>query len=159
MNTHNIADANVNTSDPSTPRKASSGNGFYIGIHVISLLMGFIAPLVILAFSKHALTKQHSRTAFNWQMSLALYFLIPLLILFLFPSESQSGTLLLIFLSFLFAASTFMFLLLAYDVIVCIRAAIKASQGVIWRYPLSIPFLKVNYDITHGTQQSNRGDA
>ena len=155
MNTHNVADTNINSSDPSTPREASSGNGFYIAIHIIALLMGFIAPLVILAFSKHALTKQHSRTAFNWQMSLALYFLIPLLILFLFPSESQSGTLLLIFLSFLFAASAFMFLLLAYDVINCIRAAIKASQGVIWRYPLSIPFLKVNYEITHSTQPAN----
>ncbi|MFU8796701.1 MAG: DUF4870 domain-containing protein [Dehalococcoidia bacterium] len=34
------------------------------------------------------------------------------------------------------------------DLIFCIMAAVKASRGELWKYPLSIPFLKARPDST-----------
>lgn len=132
---------------------ASSGQTFCVAVHIIALFTGFIGPLLILLFSQRDLARQHSRAAFNWQISLTIYILIPILFLFLFPRESQSAALLNVFLFSIIGISILVLILLLYDIIVCVIAASKASQGIVWRYPLSLPILKVNCEMTQITQQ------
>ncbi len=155
MNAHETTDTASRTSVASN--EVSPGHAFCVAVHIIALFTGFIGPLVMLVFSGRDLPKQHARIAFNWQMSLTVYVLVPLLFFFLFPRESQSAALLGLFLLSLVVISIFVLLLLLYDVIACIIAAAKASQGIMWRYPLSLPFLKVNYKITQSSQNTGDG--
>jgi uncharacterized Tic20 family protein len=68
--------------------------------------------------------KAHSKKALNWQISLAIYLII-------------SGILMFVLIGFLFIA-----VLSVMNLVFCILAAVKASEGEIWDYPVTINFLK-----------------
>lgn len=93
--------------------------------HLLGLFTGFLGPLVILLASEDKKGKKHSKIALNWQFSALIYSIV--------------GTILsLFFVSF--------FILLAVGILniaFCIIAAIKASEGEFWKYPISIPFFDV----------------
>jgi uncharacterized Tic20 family protein len=92
--------------------------------HILGLFTWFIGPLIILLVSEDSDMKAHSKKALNWQISLAIYTII-------------SGILMLVLIGFLFVA-----VLSVMNLVFCILAAVKASEGEIWDYPVTINFLK-----------------
>ncbi len=105
-----------------------SNNTLPILTHVLGLLTGWLGPLIILLATSEEPVKNHARMALNWQLSFLIYALV-------------SGLLALVFVGF--------FLLIAVsilDLVFCIMAAVKAERGELWKYPVTIPFLKVKTD-------------
>lgn len=99
-------------------------------MHLGSIFFGFLAPLIIwLIYRERSHTlDQQGRTALNWQISYVIYMAI-------------SGFLTIILVGFLA-----MFAVLVLDIVFCIIAAVKAGDRDAWKYPLSIPFLRVDID-------------
>jgi uncharacterized Tic20 family protein len=97
--------------------------------HILALLMGivtgfgFIVPLIIYLTSDEEITKRNAANATNWQISLIIYVIISL------------------FLALFFVGLIMMFVLLILNVVFCIKGAVKASDGEIYNYPLTIDFL------------------
>ena len=92
--------------------------------HILVLFTGFIGPLIIFLITKDKPVKEHAKNALNWSISFAIYWVATIVLMFV-----MIGFLLvpvLIILNFIFP----------------IIAAVKASNDEIWKYPLSIPFLK-----------------
>ena len=92
--------------------------------HILGWLTGFLGPLVILLVSKDNYVKKHTKNALNWQISYAIYMIASLLLMII----------LIGFLTF--------FALILLNIIFSIIAAVKASQDKLWKYPLTISFLK-----------------
>jgi len=88
-------------------------------------LAGLIAPVVIWQVKKTDLPglDQHGRNAVNFIISLFIYSIVSLLLTFV-----------LIGIPMLLALSVV-------AVVFPIIAAVKASNGEVWRYPMSIPFV------------------
>ncbi|WP_052050564.1 DUF4870 domain-containing protein [Leptolyngbya sp. KIOST-1] len=92
--------------------------------HILGLLTGFIGPLIIYLTTQEPEVKRHARLALNWQISWMIYFLVSLLLVFVLI-----GILLLP-------------IVIVLDLVFCIMAAVKASDGVAWQYPLTISLIK-----------------
>lgn len=88
-------------------------------------LAGLLAPIIIWQVKKTELPgiDEHGRIVVNWILSSLIYAIVSSLLIFLLV-----GFPLLIILAVL---------LVAFPII----GAVKASSGIAWRYPLSIPFL------------------
>jgi len=96
--------------------------------HILGLFTGWLGPLIILLVTKEERVKNHARMALNWQLSFIIYSIV-------------SGILILAFIGFVLLGVIFVL-----DVIFCIMAAVKAGRGELWKYPLTIPFLKAKPD-------------
>ncbi len=94
--------------------------------HILGLLTGFLGPLILLLASEDKQVKKHAKIVLNWQFTLLIYFAIATVLAF-------------ILIGFLFFA-----VLGILNTIFSIIGAVKASEGKIWKYPLSIPFFKMN---------------
>ena len=101
--------------------------------HISGIFVGFIGPLIFLLASDEKEVKKHAKAALNWQLSAIVYSIIISII---------SIILLVVFIGFVIGA-VFLTVLYFLNLIFCIIAAIKASEGQVWNYPLTIPFLKV----------------
>ncbi|MFT4249881.1 MAG: DUF4870 domain-containing protein [Candidatus Woesearchaeota archaeon] len=101
--------------------------------HLLTLISSFIAPLIILLVAEDSFSRNHARSALNWQLSLLVYFLSSVILgvafFFVFP-----------LLLLLFIPLAFFFVIL--DLVLVIIAAVKASENKLYVYPLSITFLK-----------------
>jgi len=88
--------------------------------------LGFILPIVMWATNKdkNVAIDNHGKTTVNWLISLFIYSIVCGVLVFLVIGIF--GLILLGILNFIFA----------------IIAAIKANDGQVWVYPLSIQFLK-----------------
>lgn len=100
-------------------------NTLPILIHILGLLTGFLAPLIIYFVTKEEYVKNHAKTALNWHFSLMIYFVI-------------SGILVIVLIGFLA-----IFALAIMNFVFCIIAAVKANNNEVWKYPMSIPFFKI----------------
>ncbi|HKL24091.1 MAG TPA: DUF4870 domain-containing protein [Candidatus Nanoarchaeia archaeon] len=110
-----------------TPNKSTSkkkDNTLGILSHVLALLVGFLGPLIIFLSTEDKEGKKHAKNALNWQFSLIIYFIVGVLLAFVYI-----GFFIVLVLGIL-------------NVIFCIIAAVRASEGIFWKYPLSIPFFK-----------------
>lgn len=89
-------------------------------------LGGIIAPIVIWQTQKDEMPEldQHGKNAVNWIITFVIFFCVFGL------------------LSFVFIGIPFLIVLLALNVVFPIIAAVKANEGQVWRYPLSITFIK-----------------
>lgn len=87
---------------------------------------GIILPIVMWAMNKDdfPLVDEHGKVLLNWILSVIIYSTISLILMFVFIG----------FLAFL--------VLLLCTVIFVILAAVKAYNGTVWSYPLSIKFFK-----------------
>ena len=94
--------------------------------HLLGLLVGFIGPLVTYFISKNdcAFVAAHSKSAFNWQMSLFIYYII------------------CIPLCFLLVGYLILFALVVLNLVFSIIAMVRASNKEEYRYKFSICFLK-----------------
>ena len=105
--------------------KSKQDNTLPILTHILGLLTGFLGPLVILLASSKEDAKKHAKIVLNWQFSLLIYFII-------------AGILTLVLVGF------FLFIALGImNTIFSIIGAVKASEGEVWKYPLSIQFFKI----------------
>jgi len=105
-------------------------NAMPVLAHILGLFTSWLGPLIILLATREERVKNHARTALNWQLSLIIYSIV-------------SAILILVFVGIVFLV-----VLGIIDLIFCIVAAVKASRGELWRYPMAIPFLKVKPDFT-----------
>ena len=96
--------------------------------HVLGIVTGFVAPLIIYLIGEGKFVKEQARNALNWQISLAIYF---------FAAIVLSSTVILAI-----VAVPAMFGLGVMNTVVCILAAVKANEGRKYKYPLSIEFVK-----------------
>jgi uncharacterized protein len=93
--------------------------------HVLTLFSSFIAPLIILLVAEDTFSRNNARAALNWQISLAIYMFISFVLVLLLI-----GILFVIVLSII-------------NLILIIIAAVQASKGEVYSYPLAIPFLSL----------------
>lgn len=117
------------TKQPETSKEARN---MAMLCHLLGIV-GFFAPLVIwlIERDKHRFVREHGRTAMNYQISMMIYFV---------------GVCLFRHVTYLtrdpFIGDWMLNALLIVHVFFVIMAAVKASKGRPWRYPIAIPFLK-----------------
>jgi len=102
-----------------------SNNTLAVLAHVLGVFIGLWGPLIILLAAKDKNVKKHAKNALNWQLSSIIYYIV-------------SFILMIILIGFLL-----LFAVYIVNIVFSIIAAVKASEGETWKYPLSIPFLKV----------------
>lgn len=108
--------------------KPAHDNTLPIITHILAFFTGFLGPLIILIVTKDDTTKRHARTALNWQCSSSIYSLVSFILLF---------TIILTI-----PAAIALAAICVCNLLFCVIAAIKASSGECWHYPLAIPFFK-----------------
>lgn len=91
--------------------------------HLLGLVTWIFGPLVLYLVSDDEFVKKNAAQAFNWQFMLSLYLAISFALTFL----------LIGFIGFLIFP--------VLDVIFCVIAAVKASKGEEWNYPITIQLL------------------
>lgn len=94
--------------------------------HILTLVAGFIAPLVIYLVKKDEsdYVREHAAESLNFQISVFLYVIASIVLMLLIVG---------------------IFLLIAVGIgamVLTIVATIKASEGKIYRYPLTIRFIR-----------------
>ncbi|MCU4739951.1 zinc ribbon domain-containing protein [Natronoglomus mannanivorans] len=87
--------------------------------HILALVTWVIGPLIVLVVTEDEFVEENARNALNWQIAFTVYMLVSFVLLFLF------------------VGIVFLLVLPVVDVILCIVAAVKASEGDAWRYPLT----------------------
>ncbi len=92
--------------------------------HILGLIAWFIPALIIYLISEDKYTKEHAKNALNWQISLVIYLVASFILIILIIG--------------IFTLIAFSILNLVFSII----AAVKASEGISWKYPLAIPFIK-----------------
>lgn len=93
--------------------------------HILGLITGFLGPLIIYLVAEDKSTKNHSRLALNWQISLVIYMTVSFILVFFVVG-------------FVFIVAFGIM-----DLIFSIIAAVRASEGELYKYPLSIPFFSL----------------
>jgi len=130
--------SDTNVPEPSAPSTDIAGmktETYCMLLHLSQLLnfmsggvpcLGIVAPIVLWAVSKdkNPQVDQHGKIVLNWIISFLIYGMVILPFCFI-----------LIGIPFLL---TLVILIFVFPII----GAIKANEGVLWKYPLSIPFFK-----------------
>ena len=102
-------------------------NNLAIVAHLSGLIAPVIGPIIFFILfkdSQNNMLKQNTVNVFNWNMSLIIYSMI-------------SGILLILFIGF------FLFLVLGIlNLIFSILGAIEANKGGVYKYPMTIEFIK-----------------
>ncbi len=105
--------------------------------HIIGIFAGILGALIIFILTADRSVKRHARNALNWQISLLIYSAVIFILSFLSTFSMSIFPRVHIIFPFSFALS----LLTVLNIIFCIVAAVKASEGILWAYPLSINFI------------------
>ncbi len=108
---------------PLAPPVASDDVTLPVMAHVLGLLTGFLGPLILYLVGTDPRAKEHARNALNWQISLIIYAVVCIPLVFFFI-----GVFLIIALGIL-------------DLVFCITAAIRAGNRQPYTYPMTIPFV------------------
>ncbi len=95
-------------------------------VGLIVPVLGLVVPLLIWQFKKndYPTLDSHGKNVMNWIISLILYLIISTILVFI-----VIGVFMLVFFAVI-------------SVIFPIIGAIKANNGEVWRYPMSIRFIK-----------------
>ncbi len=101
------------------PRQTSQDTTMAALTHVLALLTWIVGPLVVLLATDDHFVKENARNALNWQIMFTIYVILSVLLMF-------------VLVGFLF-----IMILPILDLAFCIIAAVKASEGEAWRYPLT----------------------
>ena len=110
-------------------------NTFCMLLHLSQLLnyttagapfLGLVIPIILWAIAKDksTLVDQHGKNVLNWQITYLICFTV-------------SVSLIIVFVGFLLVPVVII-LGIAFPII----GAVKANEGTMWKYPLSIPFFK-----------------
>lgn len=114
---------------PSAPAPGAAGEDKLLIIlcHLSALLgVGFILPLIVYLVKKTdaGATAEHAKEVLNFHLSLLVYAVGAFVLIFI-----AIGILLLLALA-------------VFSLVMAIIAAVKASEGVLYRYPLCIRFIR-----------------
>jgi uncharacterized Tic20 family protein len=95
-------------------------------LSLFTAIGGIIVPIVMWAIAKDKspLVDQHGKIVLNWIISVVIYGVAAVLLC-------------LVFVGFLLIP-----VLVVLAIVFPIIGAVKANEGVVWRYPFSIPFFK-----------------
>ncbi|EMA57278.1 DUF4870 domain-containing protein [Halorubrum lipolyticum] len=118
------------SSTPETTDAGAAGDGHTDGntsmaaiTHILALFTWLIGPLVVLLVTDDEFVKSNARKAINWQIWLTIYSII-------------AGILILVGIGILLLP-----LLGLIDLVFVVIAAVKAADGEVWSYPLTIDLL------------------
>lgn len=94
--------------------------------HILGLFTGFIAPLIMyfVIEDKKSKSFQNNRNSLNFQLSVLIYGLVATLLVFI-----------LIGIPIIIALAVLV-------IVTCITGAVRANEGKVYEYPLTIKFLK-----------------
>lgn len=111
---------------PTGNQDASPDRNMAILIHVLAIFTGFLAPLIIWLLKKDQspFIDHHGKQALNFQITVLIAMLV-------------ASALLIVFIGCVLMPAIWIV-----DIIFCIMAAMAASKGEMYRYPLAIQFLK-----------------
>jgi uncharacterized Tic20 family protein len=87
--------------------------------HLLALVTWILGPLVVYIVTEDDFVKENSRNALNWQIAFTLYTIV-------------SAFLALLLIGFVFLA-----VLGILNLVFCVVAAVKASDGETWEYPIT----------------------
>jgi uncharacterized Tic20 family protein len=87
--------------------------------HLLALVTWILGPLVVYIVTEDDFTKENSRNALNWQIAFTLY------------------TIISAFLTILLIGILFLVVLGILNLVFCVVAAVKASDGEAWEYPFT----------------------
>lgn len=117
--------------------KRNKDNTLAILTHAIGVFSYIFGALLVFLLTKDKEVKEHAKNALDWQISLVVYlaslFLLSTISSFLMWTFSN------IYIIFLF--SMLISVLQILNIILCVVAAFKANEGIIWHYPLAINFM------------------
>lgn len=110
----------------SMPERSQDDTTFAVLAHLGSWLVGFFAPLIIFVLKnkESKFLRSHALEALNFQISLTIYAI-------------ASGLLMIVLIGFVLIVAVF-----AIGIIFPILAAVAASKGDYYRYPLTIRLVK-----------------
>ena len=94
--------------------------------HLLGIFTCIVGPLIIWLVKKdsHKFVDEHGKASINWQISVLIYALVSSFLVIIFI-----GGIMLLVLGLL-------------NLVFCVIAALKASDGKSYKYPLAINFLK-----------------
>ncbi|GAB3692536.1 DUF4870 domain-containing protein [Halorubrum pallidum] len=99
--------------------------------HVLALFTWLVGPLVIYVVTNDAFVKENARNAVNWQIWFSIYSIVASAFVLMTA---------LVGIGLLIAPVLFLVLGLI-DTVLIVIAAVKASDGEAWHYPLTIDLL------------------
>lgn len=99
-------------------RTGTDGDTTFAAItHILALLTWVIGPLIVYLITEDQFVKENARNALNWQIMFTVYMTI-------------SALLIIVLIGF-----ALIMVLPLLDIVFCVIAAIKASEGEAWTYP------------------------
>lgn len=116
----------LGTEEPATIPISSEDKTMAILSHVLCIVAGFLAPLIIYLIKKDdsPYVAAHAKESLNFQLTMLIAFIISFILMFVII-----GILLMVLLSIA-------------NLVLVIIATIKASEGKFYKYPFSIKFVK-----------------
>lgn len=122
MDTQNLMGQEETPATPPTPDEKTMG----ILSHILCLVGGFIAPLIIYLIKKDEspYVREQSKEALNFQITVLICYIVSWILIFVFI-----GLILI-------------FLVMIADLVLIILATIKASEGKLYRYPINFRLIK-----------------
>lgn len=116
----------LGTDEPALVPPTSDEKTMAILSHILTLVVGFIAPLVIYLMKKDdsPFVKAHARESLNFQLTLILAFIVSIILWIILIG---------ILITWLLGLAA---------LVLVIVATIRASEGKYYQYPFSIKFVK-----------------
>ncbi len=107
--------------------------------HLGGIFASFIFALLVMLLTKKSQVKKHAQNAFNWQVSFIIYLILAWILSFssTFIMSNFSN------MHLVFPFSLFTTILTIINIAFCIIATLKASEGQIWPYPLSLNIISL----------------
>ena len=116
----------LGTEEPALITPTSDEKTMGILAHILTLVGGFVAPLIIYLIKKDnsPYVTAHAKESLNFQLTMLIAYIV-------------SWILVVILIGFLLV-----FLVIVANLVLVIIATIKASEGKFYKYPFSIKFIK-----------------
>lgn len=116
----------LGTEEPAVVTPSSDDKTMAILAHILSIVAGFLAPLVIYLIKKDnsPYATAHAKESLNFQLTLLIAYFVSFILMFVLI-----GALLIV-------------LLMIANLVLVIIATIKASENKMYKYPFSIKFIK-----------------
>lgn len=105
------------------PKVSGNGKTMAIIMHILGIFFWFIPALIVYLAADDSFTKENAKNALNWQVSATIYAVISVLLILVIVG--------IVLLALLGIA----------NMVFSIVAALKASDGEAWKYPLAIKFI------------------
>jgi uncharacterized Tic20 family protein len=105
-------------------------------IHVGGILIGFISPLIgyLVLKDRSSFVREHSRQALNFQITMDIAHVVNIVLGFILGIVTLG--------LWFFVQTLITFAIWVVTIIFSIIAAMAANKGEMYRYPLTIPFVK-----------------